>query len=296
MYNSTKIIIFAFVISLIACSKPPQTDKPQVVVSIPPLAEFLQQIGGDRIEVYTMVPAGASPHSYEPKPSQLKIVSQAAMYVKVGTPIEFEIAWLDKLLALNKNLQVVDASQGIARLDFSDEGEHESDDPDHHNHGDVDPHIWLSLRNAQQMVRNLCQGLSLMDPDGATEYASNCARYTHQLDSLDQHIKRSLADKLHREFLVYHPAWGYFARDYQLHELSIEQEGKAPTLRGLETVIKQAEQHHIHVILASPQFNPASADRLAQEIHGRVISISPMEEHYLENMKQMAQVLEATME
>ena len=133
-------------------------------------------------------------------------------------------------------------------------------------------------------------------PDGATYFAENCARYCHKLDSLDNQIERDLIAKQHRQFLVYHPAWSYFAHDYNLQELSIEQDGKAPTLRGMQNVIRQAQENHIHVVFASPQFNQASAAQIAREINGRVIQISPLEPGYFKNIARLGQLLKQTME
>ncbi len=297
LYKLSSAIFAATLILNFACQKKSSQSgsKLQVVVSIPPLAEFVEQIGGERVEVHIMVPPGASPHSYEPLPSQMKRISGADMYVKIGTPIEFEVAWLAKLLGLNKGMHVVDASLGIKRIVEDDHQEHDHGH-DHHHHGGENPHIWLSLRNTQQIVRTVCDELTKIDPEGLEQYKQRCSDYLEQLKILDQKIAIQLGPKKYRRFLVYHPAWGYFARDYHLHELSIEQDGKAPTLKSMQAVINQAQEQHIHTVLTSPQFNQANAERIAREIKGTVALISPMEKNYLKNMEKIANILVETLE
>jgi len=252
----------------------PQTEKVDnkigVVVSILPQAEFVEGIGGDKVKVTVMVPLGASPHTYEPIPSQLKEVSKAKMYAKVGSGVEFELAWIDKIISVNKEMLVVDCSKGIELIEN-------------------DPHIWLSPKNAKIMVENIYQGLIQINPANQEYYARNKEKYLQELDKLDNEIAQALSEKKNRKIMVYHPAWAYFARDYGLEQIPIEKEGKEPTPQGIASLIKQARENNITVIFASPQFSTKTADVIAKEINGKVVLISPLEKNYLENMRKVTE-------
>jgi len=257
----------------------PQTEKNEekmgVVVSILPQAEFVEKIGGNKVQVIVMVPPGASPHTYEPIPSQLKEVSKAKMYAKVGSGIEFESAWMDKIISVNKEMRVVDCSKGIEFIE---------------KEGHTDPHIWLSPKNAEIMVENIYQGLTQIDPANQEYYARNKEKYLQELNKLDNEIAQALSGKKNRKIMVYHPAWAYFARDYGLEQIPIEKEGKEPTPQGITSLIKQARENNIEVIFASPQFSTKTAEVIAEEINGKVVLISPLEKNYLENMRKVAEV------
>jgi len=261
-----------------------------VVVSILPQAEFAEKVGGDKVQVTVMVPLGASPHTYEPTPSQLKEVSKAKMYAKVGSGVEFELTWMDKIISVNREMLVVDCSKGIELIgeEHGHEGEHHEHKEEHKHHG-ADPHIWLSPKNAKIMVENIYQGLIQIDPPNQEYYARNKEKYLQELDELDNGIVQALSGKKNRKIMVYHPAWAYFARDYGLEQIPIEKEGKEQTPQGIASLIKQAKENNITVIFASPQFSTKSAEVIAKEINGKVVLISPLEKNYLENMRKVAE-------
>jgi len=278
-------LLFLLLVFCAACSqKTDQSEKVSVVVSILPLAEFVERIGGDKIAVSVMVPSGASPHSYEPTPSQLVEVSKAQMYVKVGSPIEFELAWLDKILAMNREIAVTDASSGISLRGMSLRDK------------EFDPHVWLSPKNAVVMAKNIYNGLISVDPDNRRYYKQNKEIYINELDSLDHLIRQLLRDKKERKFMVYHPAWSYFAEDYELVQIPIEVEGKEPTAKDIQRIIEQARTYAIKVIFVSPQFNAKSAEVIAREIKGRVVMIDPLARDYSATIGKVAEVLSETME
>jgi len=298
------ILFLSQLIILTSCTKNEQTsDKINIVVSISPLAEFVEKVGGDKVNVTVMVPAGASPHAYEPKPSQLVEVSRADIFVKVGTPIEFELIWMDKLISMNKKMLVIDASQNIKLLLSEHEHVHSNQDHNHehehnHHHGQTaDPHIWLSPENAIIMVENIYKGLIEIDPDNNKEtFTKNRDVYLQELHELDIEIKTKLAEKKNRKFMIYHPAWGYFVERYNLQQIAIEKEGKEPTVRGVQHIIRQAKNNNIKIIFASPQFQISSAELIAKEINGRIELISPMAKEYTANIRKFAHLLFESME
>ncbi len=253
----------------------PQTEKELdkkigVIVSIPPQAEFVERVGGDRVQVTVMVPAGASPHTYEPAPSQLRAVSSAKIYAEVGSGLEFEAAWMNKISSTNREMLVVNCSKNISFIG-------------------TDPHVWLSPRNAEIMVENIYRGLIQIDPTNQEYYMKNKERYLQELDGLDKKIIQAIAGKENRKIMVYHPAWTYLCRDYGLEQIAIEKEGKEPTPQGIADLIKQARKDNITVVFASPQFSTKSAEVIASEINGNVVLISPLERNYMENMHKVAE-------
>jgi len=274
------IITVVLVITVAACSNPAPAqinDKIGVAVTILPQQEFVARVGGDKVDIAVMVPPGASPHTYEVTPAQMVQLSKAKVYFKVGSPIEFELAWLDKLLAQNKDMLVVDCSKGINLI--------ESDDPDEPG---IDPHIWTSPRNVKTMVQNISLGLSQVDPQNRQYYEQNRDSYLKELDELDAEIGASLGDTGSRTFIVYHPAWGYFAHDYGLRQLGIEREGKEPQAAYMARLINQARLQNIKVIFVSPEFDSRSAEAIAREIEGKVVIIDPLAGDYLDNMRKVA--------
>ncbi len=266
-------------LSGLACSpvSQPAAGKIGVIVTVLPQVEFASSVGGEKVSATAMVPPGANPHTYEVTPGQMVMLSGARMYAKVGAPIEFELTWMDKLIAQNPGMLVVDCSKGIELI--------ASEDPDEQG---MDPHIWTSLRNAQVMVKNICAGLSQLDPANTAFYEGNRDAYLQKLQALDADIKSSLAGLPNHTFIVYHPAWGYFARDYGLTQLAIEQEGKEPTAAYMARLISEAKEKKIKVIFISPQFDVRSAEAVAREIGGKVVSIDPEARDYLDNMDRVA--------
>jgi zinc transport system substrate-binding protein len=278
------VLLLVSVLSIFCSRRTDELEKIGVVVTIEPLAELVERIGGDKVAVSVIVPRGASPHSYEPTPSQLIEVSKAKMYVKVGSPIEFELVWLDKLLAVNREMSVTDASSGISLRGMSS---HEKD---------LDPHVWLSLGNAAVISENIYEALISIDPDNDGYYRLNRDRYADKLDSLNQVVGQLLENKKDRRFMVYHPAWSYFAEDYDLVQIPIEAEGKEPSAKDIQRIIEQARTYGIKVIFVSPQFNIKSAEVIAREIGARIVMVDPLAKDYIANLKKIAIALSETVE
>jgi zinc transport system substrate-binding protein len=240
-----------------------------------------------------MVPPGASPHTYDPTPSQIVEVARAEIYAKVGSGIDFELVWMDKLTAQNDDILIVDCSEGVQLIEMADTDEHEEED---HAHGAMDPHIWMSPLNARIMVQNICDGLMQIDPANRSYYEANRDSYLQSLAQLDQDIQDGLSGVTNRTFMVYHPAFGYFAEAYDLTMLPIEAEGKEPTAAELLRLIDTAKENNIKVIFASPQFNPQSAEVIADQIGGSVVFIDPLASDYINNLRTLLSKLVAAME
>lgn len=261
-------ILWIVVGTFILLCKTPVEEKKRigVVVTLLPFADFVKHVGDGRVEITVMVPPGATPHTYEPTPEQLRKVSKAKLYVKVGSGVEFELAWLDKIKSLNRKMLIVDGSQGIPLID-------------------KDPHIWLSPLNAKKIVENICQGLIKVDPKNKEFYIKNKERYIKQLEELDEYIRVKIKNINKRGFMVYHPAWGYFAKEYGIEQISIEQKGKEPTAMEIKDAIKKAKKYKIKVIFVSPQFPTKGAEVIAKEIGGEVKFLDPLPSQYIQEIK-----------
>lgn len=274
------------------CGTPTYSNqKIGVAVSIMPQAGFVENIGGDKVDITVMVPQKADPHTYEPTPKQMKALSQAKLYARVGSGIEFELVWMDKMVAANQKMLVVDCSRGIPLIEMT-----AKDADEDKAQGGLDPHIWMSPPNAKIMVQHISDGLIQVDPDNRAYYENNRNLYLPKLTQLDKDIRDGLSRVKNRKFLVYHPAFGYFAREYNLTMLAIEEQGKEPTAAGIARVIQQAKDNNIRVVFASPQFNPQSARVIASAIGGTVVMVDDLAKDYVNNMRSILGELVKVME
>ncbi len=252
----------------------------QVFVSVLPQKYFVQQIGGDRIDVSVMVAPGASPHTYEPKPQQMAKLSAARVYFAVG--ISFEQTWLEKIAAVNPRMLIVHTEAGIERLPMTQD----------HDDGGLDPHIWLSPPLVKIQARHVLQGLTQVDPRGQVVYEANCERFAGEIDELDAELKRILSGKQGLQFMVFHPSWGYFAHAYGLEQVPIELEGKEPKPAQLKELIQHARERGIRHVLVQPQFSTRSAEVVARAIDGNVIAVDPLALDWANNLRSVARALQ----
>ena len=286
------------------------TDKPTVFVSVLPQKFFVQQISTDHVNVEVMVQPGASPTTYEPKSSQMQQLASASAYFAIG--VQFEHAWLEKIAGVNPEMKVVQTDKGIHKLamanhrhdrehhtdvhhdnkikqheehfDAHDEKKHDH----HHEHDGLDPHIWLSPSLVKKQAAVIAEELSKILPKKTSLFQQNFDIFAKQIDILDNDLHATFKGKDTMEFMVFHPSWGYFARDYGLKQVAIEIEGKSPKPAHLQKLIEFAREHDIHVIFVQPQFSTKSATVIAREIRGKVISVDPLAEDWLTNMRIVA--------
>ncbi len=257
-----------------------------VIVTLPPQREMAEALGGDRVDITVMVPPDKSPHAYAPLPAQMTAVAEAEVYMKMGSGVEFENNYMDEIMDQNKDLLVVDCSQDIQLIDM---GEHLQQSSPANAHKDT--HIWLSPENAAVIVENMFQGLVEVDPEGRELYEQNRDDYLERLQGLDSYIEEQLQGMEGESFLVYHPAWGYFADAYGLRQMAIEEEGKKPGPAGVAAIIEQAKEMNIGAVFVSPQFDRSDAETIADEIDGEVIVVDPMAPDYIENLKHVSRML-----
>ena len=264
-----------------------------ITVSVLPQKYFVEKIGGDRVKVNFMVGQGDNLHIYEPKPQQLKALSQAEAYISIGVP--FEKAWMEKIKGANSQMLVIDSAQGIERMEMvahhhhEEEAEHKHEEEQDHAEETLDPHIWLSPQLVKVQAQNIYQGLVQIDSANEATYQANLEQFLTEIDQLDQQIKQNLAGIENRQFIVFHPAWGYFAREYNLEQVPIEVGGQEPSAAELGELIKEAQEENIKVIFAQPEFSTQSAKTIAQEIGAEVQLITPLASDWSNNLLQVSQ-------
>jgi zinc transport system substrate-binding protein len=246
----------------------PGADKIKVAVSVAPLADLAQQVGGEHVTVTTLVPPAASPHTYEPTPAQVKEVAEANVLALIGLGFEF---WAEDLIgsAANPDLIVVHTSEGIEVI--HDEHEHEE-------HEIGNPHVWLNPRNAMVQVRHLRDALIEADPAHQAGYEANAQAYLAQLEALDEEIASQVTTWSHREFIAFHPSWVYFAQRYGLMQAAVIERtpGREPSPAELAEIIETARRIGARAIFAEPQFSPKAAETIAAESGVQVLFLNPL--------------------
>jgi zinc transport system substrate-binding protein len=278
-------------LGLVACSPSQAVEGKKnigVTVSILPEKYFVERIGGDLVSVNAMVVSGADPHTYEPKPAQMAALSDSKIFFRMG--VEYENAWLERITSTNPEMKIVDLSEGIQKLPMpahtneaaSDEG--------------LDPHVWTSPALVKSMARRIYTELSSLDSANEPIFKTNLASFDKDIDALDIEIRSSLDSITNRRFMVFHPGWAYFAKDYNLEEIPIEIGGTEPSASELSALIDTAKAENIRVIFTQPEFSTQIARYIAKEISGEVILISNLNENWLDNLREVALTLKKAMQ
>ena len=268
-------------------------DRLVVFVSIQPQAYFVERIGGDRVESQVLVPPGQSPATYAVSAAQMARLSRAGVLFRIGVP--FEKTLMPKLSGSMKALRIVDTREGIRLRRMQAAHKH----GEAHGHGLAapgnDPHIWLSPRLAVRQGETVCRTLCELDPGGADAYRGNLAAFKADLEALHERLVAVLAPYRGKTFMVFHPAWGYFADEYGLRQEPIEIEGKEPSARRLARVIGEARAEGVRVIFVQRQFSRKAAKAVATAIGGAVVAIDPLARDYIRNMESIADQIGAAL-
>jgi zinc transport system substrate-binding protein len=300
---SLKTIII-FLLSFLIQSSVFADNRLSVFVSIEPQKYFVSQLGKDLVDVQVMVQSGASPHTYEPKPLQMAALSKAGIYFSIG--VTFENAWLNKIASSNPHLLIVHTDEKIQKIPMSTHHHHHHDDDDddtadspvedhdhdHQQNGILDPHIWLSPPLVKIQALNIFKALQQADPANSETYEANYKNFIAEIDLLHIELENTFSGKEETPFMVFHPSWGYFAKTYGLKQVPIEVEGKDPKPAQLMEVIEFAKEHKIKVIFVQPQFSTRSAQMVAKEIGGQVVSVDPLALNWAENLRQVGSIFE----
>ena len=276
-----KRILFLFIAAFTILN----ASKQELTVSISPQKYFVQKIVKDKFDINVMVKPGASPHTYEPKSSQMKSLSNSKIYFYTG--VSFENAWLDKFKLSAKNTIFVDTAVGIEKLameEHSHEGEEHDEHKDEakHDHENeaLDPHIWLDPILVKIQAKNIYDAIVKIDSQNSDFYKTNYEEFLKELDLINNELETILKPYENRAFMVFHPSWGYFAKRYNLEQISVEVEGKEPKPNELVELIKDAKIHDIKIVFVSPQFSQKTAKTISSSINAKVVSIDALDENW----------------
>lgn len=284
-----KKVIFIFLIFILffsfQCKK--NEIKKNVTVSILPQKYFVKRITGDKFNINVMVGPGLEPHTYEPLPKQMIELSDSELYFTIGLP--FEEVLLKKISNINKNIKIIKTQEGIVLREFNGYESHDNKEGDYQNNRD--PHIWLSPKLVEIQAKNIYNAVVLFDPGNKDFYKKNFDEFILDLENLSRGIKEAFSNIRNKEFVVFHPSWGYFADEFGLKQIPIEVEGKEPTPKQLASIIKLAKEKNIKVIFVQKQFSMTSAKAIAKEINGIVVAIDPLSEDYINNLRNITETI-----
>lgn len=271
----------------------------QLTVNILPQKYFVEKIVKDKFEINVMVKPGSSPHNFEPKPSQMKSLVASKAYFLIGDSSEKN--WIEKFKQNAKNTLFVDTTIGVERIEMlkhehHDEDEHEDhknhehkeEKHDEHEHVGLDPHIWLDPVSVKIQAKNIYEAMIKIDSANSEFYKTNYEEFIKELDTLDTDIKTLLSPHKDKAFMVFHPSWGYFAKRYELEQISIEIQGKEPKPNELVELIEESKKHDIKIVFVSPQFSQKSAQTISKNIGANVVAIDPLSDNWNENLLNVA--------
>jgi len=255
----------------------------EVFVGVLPLQTFVEKIGGSHVNVHALVQTGFDPHHFNPTPQQVERLSQADLYVQSG--IFFEKLWLDRFKAVNPAMHFLDSQQGLSLHQQVKSGHYHHG---HDNHDRLDSHSWTSPQMVRLMLANIRDKLIELDALHADEFQQNYKNYSREIEQLDQELAALLLPFESRKFMVFHPAWSYFADRYKLEQVAIEYQGKEPGARTMVRLINQAKRDKINSVLVQPQFDQKQAQKIAEAINGQVVYADPLVTNYIENLRTVA--------
>jgi zinc transport system substrate-binding protein len=264
---------------------PTETDKTVekniVAVTILPQKALVEAVCGDLAEVVTIVPPGNSPGNYEPTPQEMENFSRASVYFTIGVPTEKA-----NILPKAENMKVVDLPAKVAEV-YSDR---------EFSSGSRDPHIWLSPKRAKIMVEAIAETMAELDAENAQTYQENAEAFLKELDRVAAEIKETFSGIQNPKFIVFHPAYGYFADDYGLEMYALEEDGKEATPQHLQDMIDLAKAENIKVIFSQAEIDSKQPDAFAEEIGGEKVMLEPLSDDYIANLERMAEVISGAMQ
>lgn len=268
-------------------------ERLRVGVTINPLKDFAEAIGGDKVEVFSIIPDGSDAHSFDPKPKDLKELINTNIFIYNGLQME---EWIDSVLGTieGRDVKVVEASKGIDVINISEEDihDHEDEEEHDHDHGGVDPHVWLSLGNAVIEAENIKNAFSELDPENKDYYEANFEKLKNDFTSLYNEYKDKFKDLENKNFVTGHAAFAYLCKDFGLEQKSIADvfgEGEL-TAKNLEALINYSKENGVKTIFSESTASEKEAETLAKEVGAKVVKVYSLETKeddmsYLEGMK-----------
>jgi zinc transport system substrate-binding protein len=291
-FSINRILLMSMipVLFLAACSSGKNNGekaagKTLIVLSILPQKFFASRVGGDRVETMVLVGPGQNPHSYEPTPRQISDLASAEAWVLSGA--EFEISLKPKIKNIFPGLEIVDGTEGAF---FRSLEEHEEDGDDHQS-GGVDRHTWLGRENAKIAAGHIRDVLVSHDGANAAFYRQNYDALVRDIDAVFDSLKAALEPLWGSAVYVYHPSFGYFLDEFGIVQKAVETGGKEPTPRQLGLLIEKARKENVKVIFVQTQFPVESAKAAAEAAGAEIVSLDPLAEDWLVNIRFMGEAL-----
>lgn len=278
-----RILIFCLAILtvlipvLTASCEGQEDDRPVIAVTIAPEAEFVKKITGDKFNVITLVPPGYNPESYAIDIQQSVYFSRAELYFSIGVPSETGVA-------VPSNVKEIKLHEEVGKT-FP----HRMFDEDR------DPHIWLSVSRVKAIVNLMADEIAAKDMENAEFYRANAAKYLSELDAANAQIQGMFERLTMKKFLVFHPAYGYFADEYGLEMIALEEEGHETTAAHKAEIIDYARANGINAIFYQSDISAAEPESVAEELNGEAVLLNPLAENYIENLMLMANLIRNAM-
>ena len=273
-----------------------EETKPSITVSIFPLKEFAEEIAGDEVDINCLVPNNMEPHDYEPKTKDFEKLINSDAFIYNGLGLE---EWVEKVneVIKNEDVLIVDSSKNVDSITIEDENHeeehnHDNEEEHDHEHGAIDPHSWLSLKEAQVQSEAIKDTLIEIDPENKAYYEQNYNEFKQKLDDLYNKYNEKFQTLQNKNFITGHAAFGYLCRDFGLEQKSVENvfgEGE-PTPKQLENLVNFCKENNITTIFSESLASPKVSETLAAEVGAKVIPIYTLESQednksYLEAME-----------
>ena len=267
------ILCLAVILGLFSgCKADTVAEKPVIAVTIIPEATFLSTVAGDDFEIITMIPAGASPETYEPSPKEKAALENAAIYFSIGVPSEESI-----LKSLSLGTKIVALHEKTAEKY-----------PDLTIDGGRDPHIWLCPERASLMVSLIAEELALFFPENAQKYNQNAQDYINEISSAAQTARNVLENNETKDFFVFHPSFQYLANFFSLNMYALEENGKEANPKYLAQMVDLAKEKNIKAVFYQAEASARQAESFAKEIGGKAVKLEPLSPDYTKNIIKMA--------
>ncbi|NCB00744.1 MAG: metal ABC transporter substrate-binding protein [Spirochaetia bacterium] len=287
------LLIFSFSLTLPLYSAGTHEEnsmkKPVIALSILPQQYAVDRIANGLVETFVLVGEGQSPHSYEPTPRQMALLSSSSAWILSGT--DFEVALKSKIEALYPNLPIIDGTKGVTFRVLEEHG-HE-DEEEHHEHETLnyDKHTWLSYEPYKILISHALETLTLNDPTNAGIYKKNATQLIEEIDTLFASLYKELAFLEGSTVFVFHPSFGYFLDEFGIKQEAVETGGKEPTAKNLVALIEKAREEQVKTIFVQAQFPTQAAKNVADAVGAKILPLDPLAYDWITNIKHIASAL-----
>lgn len=277
------------IIALASCHRQTgnaDSEKPTIAVSIEPQRHLVEAISGNDFDIVTVLDRGANPETFEPSMSKRLAVDNSIAYLTIGA-FPFEDVLIN---SSNQDLKAINTAEGITPV----YGTHEHSGSDHHHHadhGDADPHVWTSTKNAKIIASNIAKTAAKINPDKAELYNSRLDSLCGLIDSIDNRIATKLADAPSKSFVIWHPSLSYLARDFGLKQIAVGQESKEISPKQLREIIDRAVDDSVRVFFFQKEFDSRQARTISQRIGTRLVPIDPLAYDWISQLNAIADEL-----